>query len=454
MSMLGFIDYLIILVYFLALLILGWRVARREDKEGFLMGNRKIGVGSLNATLSASLTGGSYLAVFVAFVYLMGASAIWLFVSASVGLLVFIPFALRLKREGDRKGHYTLLDYFSGRWNKFNLIFSAVLLLVFFFFLIVAETIIEGKAFSLIVEFPYWISVILCSTVVFFYVVLGGFKSDVKTDVFQYIFIFLILFVGVFLFSQNRDVKFDFNVLSAGITSIIGFILVGILGIFVSADVWWRAYASKDEKTIKKGFVFAAISFFAVGVIMTIVALILKNSYPLIDPNSSLIYGFSMLPAGLIGLGLIAIISASMSTIDTCLLVSSMFISKDILGRTGKLSKKDLIKYMKRTIIGLFVLGTILAIFLSNLVFVIYNSFNFALILAPAVVGSILFNLKNKAISLSLILGTISAVTLIIINQLSAEMLIVPFVVSVIGLIIGQVIFKRVRWTRHGRPYL
>lgn len=441
--MIGLVDYAFILVYFLALLFLGWKVSRKEDTDDFLVGNRSIRAGSLNATLSASLTGGSYFAVFVAFVYLMGASAIWLVISASIGLLVFIPFALKLKREGDKNGYYTLLDYFSHRWSRFNLVFSAALLLSVYFCLIISETIIGGKAFSIIIGLPYWISIIICSSVVFFYVVLGGFKSDVKTDLFQYIFIFLILFIGAFLLIDNKNVALDFNVLSAGILSIIGFILIGVLGIFVSADVWWRAYAARDEKSIKKGFVSAAISFFVVGIIMTVIALILKQAYPDVDPNNSLIYGFSLLPAGLIGIGLIAIISASMSTIDTCLLVGSMFVSKDIFGRYRNLSKDELIKYMRRTIIVLFIIGTVLSIFLSDLVFVIYNSFNFALILAPPVVGAILFNLKNKAVSLSLILGTLSAIVLIIINQLSADMLIVPFVVSVVGLIIGQIIFRR-----------
>lgn len=406
--MIGYFDLLVIVIYFIALLIIGIRVSVREDNEGFIIGNRRVGAGSLNATLSASLTGGSYLAVYVAFVYLMGASALWLVVSVSIGLLVFIPFAVKLKREGDKKGHYTLLDYLSDRWGRANLVISAVLLLLIYFCLIVSETIIGGKTFSLIVGFPYWASVIICSFIVFFYVILGGFKSDVKTDVFQYIFIFLILFAGAFLFMGNRSIQFDINVFSAGIPSIAGFILVGILGIFVSADVWQRAYAAKDEGAVKKGFVLAALSFFVIGVIMTIIALILKNSFPEIDPNNSLIYGFSSLPTGLLGIGLIAIVSASMSTIDTCLLVSSMFVSRDIISHYGNISKEQLIKYMRISIIILFMMGTILALLLSDLVFVIYNSFNFALILAPAVVGSILFNIKRGAITLSLILGIIS----------------------------------------------
>jgi len=103
------IDLILIIAYFIIVLLIGWRTSRKEDNRGFLVGNRQIGTAGLNATVSASLTGGSAIAAYIALLYLWGFSAFWIFIGACVGLLVFIPFAAKIKKEGDAQGYLTML---------------------------------------------------------------------------------------------------------------------------------------------------------------------------------------------------------------------------------------------------------------------------------------------------------------------------------------------------------
>ena len=103
------IDLILIIAYFIIVLLIGWRTSRKEDNQGFLVGNRQIGTAGLNATVSASLTGGSAIAAYIALLYLWGFSAFWIFIGACVGLLVFIPFAAKIKKEGDAQGYLTML---------------------------------------------------------------------------------------------------------------------------------------------------------------------------------------------------------------------------------------------------------------------------------------------------------------------------------------------------------
>ncbi|MEK6928689.1 MAG: hypothetical protein AABW65_01900, partial [Nanoarchaeota archaeon] len=417
--MLTSLDLILVVVYFITVLFIGWKVSRNEDNEGFLIGNRQVSTASLNATVSASLTGGSALAAYVAFLYLWGISAFWIFIGVAVGILAFIPFAIKIKKEGDIKGHYTMLDFLNEKFGKGNIIIAAGLLMLMFIAIILAEMIIGGKVFALVTGLPYWLSIIISSVVILIYVYLGGVKSDIRTDLFQYLMFFLLLVIGFMLFQKTSIDTAQLNILSIGVVQIIGLIIMGIFIIFVSADVWQRAYSAKDIKTLKMGFTYAALSYLLVGIIISVIGLIIKSNFPNINPNDAMIHGFSQLPAGLLGIGLIAILAAAMSTIDTGLIVGSLFVSRDIISRYKQTSKKELIRLTRIFIISLSLLTTILAMFTDNLVFVIYNMFNFALILAPAVTFSFFFDLKKKAIMWSLILGIISAIILVSFGQIT-----------------------------------
>ena len=441
--MLADIDLILIIVYFIAVLFIGWKVSRNEDNEGFLIGNRQVSTTSLNATVSANLTGGASFAAYIAFLYLWGISAFWIFIGVAIGILAFIPFAVKIKKEGDIKGHYTMLDFLNERFGKLNTIIAAGLLMIMFITIILAEMIIGGKVFALVTGLPYWLSVIISSLVIFIYVYLGGVKSDVRTDLFQYLMFFLLLIIGFMLFQKTSIDTTQLNIFSIGAVQIIGMIIMGIFIIFVSADVWQRAYSAKDVRTLKKGFTYAAFSYLLLGVVISIIGLIIKSNFPNINPNDAMIHGFSQLPAGLLGIGLIAILAATMSTIDTGLIVGSLFMSRDIISRYKQTSKEELIRLTRIFIIVLCLLTTIIAIFTDNLVFVIYNMFNFALILAPAVTFSFFFNLKKRAIMWSLILGIISAIILVSINQITPDVTVIPFFISLIVLGIAQKIFKK-----------
>ena len=436
--MLKSLDLVLIITYFIIVLFIGWRSSRKENNQGFLVGNRQVGILSLNATVSASLTGGSAIAAYIALLYLWGFSVFWIFIGASIGLLVFIPFATKIKKEGDVQGHLTLLDFTYKKFGRRNTTLAASLFLVVFLMIILAEMIIGGKIFSVVTGFPYWLSVIICSLVIFVYIYLGGVKSDIKTDLFQYAAFFFLFIIGFNLLKTTTLSTLQFDFFSMGAVQIIVAVIMGILGVFVSADVWQKIYAAKNVDSVRKGFFYAAISFLIVTFFITIIGLIIKVNFPNVNPNDAMIAGFSSLPSGLLGLGIIAILAATMSTIDTGLIVSSLFISRDIISRYKTISEEKLVKLTKLFIVVLWLFATGVAILTGNLVFVFYNLFSFILILAPAVVCSFFFNLKKRAIQYSLLIGILSALMLAFSGNITSDYIVLPFFVSLIILGIAQ----------------
>ena len=110
MTQLLTIDYVLIAIYFLVLLYIGYKVSRKQKDEDYLIGERKISTFGTMATVNASKTG-SILMIFVALVYLWGISAIWYFIGMMIGIFIFIPFAMKLKDNSNQR-FYTLADYF------------------------------------------------------------------------------------------------------------------------------------------------------------------------------------------------------------------------------------------------------------------------------------------------------------------------------------------------------
>ncbi len=95
-------DLILIFAYFIALLLIGYFTSRKQKEEDYLIAERKLGTFSTMATVNASKTG-SILMTFVALTYIWGFSAIWYFIGVVVGVLLFIPFSLKLKENSKQK---------------------------------------------------------------------------------------------------------------------------------------------------------------------------------------------------------------------------------------------------------------------------------------------------------------------------------------------------------------
>ena len=109
-------DFALIFAYFIILILIGYFSSRKQKEEDYLIAERKLGAWSTMATINASKTG-SILMIFVALAYVWGIAALWYFIGMVVGVLVFLPFALKLKEKAGEK-YYTLADYFKYNYGK------------------------------------------------------------------------------------------------------------------------------------------------------------------------------------------------------------------------------------------------------------------------------------------------------------------------------------------------
>ena len=438
-------QILLVISYLLACLLIGLISFRKKSEENFLIANRNVKIIPLVATLCAGFVGGGVLVTFTALAFEYGISSIWMFVGAALGLFIFPSFiGKKLKPLADEKEFHTMPDYLYHKFGKRCGIVSAIIIFIMFIALLLVQFIAGGKLLSTISGWPYISSVLVMGTIIFLYLMLGGFSSVVKTDLFQ--FFVMITLIFVLIISFNSPIKLNsgqYNLISVGIGQIVGFSLIGLMALLISADVWQRAYASASKKTLKLGFYLAGIVLLLFGLAISIIGIVAKNNFPLIESQDALYYGFlHLLPSSVLGIALIFIFASIMSSADTFAFVTSMNISKDFLFQFKKITRDQLVKTTRITIFLLILFSIITAIFVQNIIEVVFSVMAIGLALAPAVIGSFIWNLKEKAVFYSILLGLISALGLIFVGYITPETSVITLPVSLVVLILGQIIYK------------
>ena len=98
-------DLVMVVIYILLCLAIGFLASRRAKISEFLIAGRKLGPFRFISTYVASAVGGGTLVAYTAFVYKFGISALWGFVAYCLTIWLFLYYAKRLRKEGPGAGH-------------------------------------------------------------------------------------------------------------------------------------------------------------------------------------------------------------------------------------------------------------------------------------------------------------------------------------------------------------
>jgi len=440
--MLSNLDFALIFFYFAILILIGYFSSIRQKEEDYLIADRKLGSWSTMATINASKTG-SVLMIFVALTYVWGIAALWYFIGMVVGVLLFIPFSVRLK-EHSKERFYTLADYFKYNYGKKIAAIVSILTIVLMFGYLVLNLMAGTKIFVFFSGWPFWLCSIIMIFIVLIYILMGGFKAVVKTDILQYISMIVILgLLALTLFQGSIIPVSEWNFFKADVGTMVGFFLVGILFPFAMPDMWQRVYASKNKKTLKRGIFLSAVIYALFALLLGLVALTVKVKFPGVDPDLALIYGFgNLLPSGLLGLATILLFAAIMSSIDTYIFTGASATIQDF----SDWDKKRTIRSIRKVIFLFAILATLISILIKDLVISSYIFVSIVLMLAIPVLATWI---KKSIKQNTLIIGTLIAVFVVIFllmyfslfaGGISPTLAIIALGASIIGLFIGGIV--------------
>lgn len=204
----------------------------------------------------------------------------------------------------------------------------------------------------------------IISVIVIFYTAIGGQLSVVKTDKLQLWIIFLgvICCFAYLYFGAGGDTQSvlenvtPVNENYGAINLFSQFFVIG--GVyFLGPDIMSRNFISKDGRTAKKAAAWAGLLLFVFSLVITFIGMWMRyNVTPEeIGEGSVLMYAISLLPKPVAILLVFGLLSAIVSSTDTCIINASSILIKDIV-------KKESVKNVRWAVVILGGISLLLAL--------------------------------------------------------------------------------------------
>ncbi len=332
------LDFIILIGFFAALLIIGLYVKRvnETDSENYLLSGRNLSL-PLFIFTSVSTWYGGILGV-GEFSYRYGIAS-W-FTQGLPYYLFAIIFAFFFAKKIREAALVTIPDKLKNTFGESTAMLGAVLIM----FLVSPAPYILMIAVILKYLFavPIWLGLIVALLISISYLLKGGYRSDIITDVFLFFVMFIGFAITLFFLYKN----FGGTALLAANLPEKHFELRGNLSWF-QVFVWYlialwtiadpgfhqRTNAAKDSSVAVKGILFSVILWFAFDFLTTSVGLYSRALVPKLD-NAVFAYpalADNFLVEGIRGLFFAGLFATIISTSNSVFFLSGTTLGKDIL---------------------------------------------------------------------------------------------------------------------------
>lgn len=393
------IKMILLVAFFLVMIAVGIYSRRHAmSVDGFVLGGRSVG-----PWLTAFAYGTSYFSavVFVGYAgqfgWKYGIASTWIGLGNAIigSLMAWVVLGRRTKVMSQHLNSRTMPDFFGARFGSKPLKIAASAI-VFIFLVPYTASIYNGlsRLFEMAFHVPYHYCVIAMAVFTGVYVILGGYMATAINDFIQGIIMLIgiIAVIGAVLSGQGgfleavrkmAEIPSDVPVTMGqpgAFTSFFGPDPLNLLGVVIltSLGTWGlpqmvgKFYAIKDEKSINTGTVISTLF----AVVISGGCYFLGGFGRLFDDPA--IYGedgavvydsivphmLSSLSDILIGIVVVLVLSASMSTLASLVLTSSSTLTLDFLKDNvlKKVEDKKLVRIMQALIVFFIAISVIIAL--------------------------------------------------------------------------------------------
>lgn len=469
------IKLCMLIVFFATMVAVGLYSRKHASSvDGFVLGGRNAG-----PWLTAFAYGTSYFSavVFVGYAgqfgWKYGVASTWIGIgNALIGsFLAWSVLGRRTRVMTQHLNAKTMPDFFEKRYGSKSLKIVASMI-VFIFLIPYTASIYNGlsRLFGMAFDISYTVCVIAMAVFTGVYVILGGYMATAINDFIQGIIMLAGIVVVIVMvlngqggfyeaISSLAEIEADAttSILTSGAyVSFFGPDPVNLLGVIVltSLGTWGlpqmigKFYAIKDEKAIRTGTVIS--TFFAIIVsggcyFLGGFARLFDNS-ELYDETGAIVYDtiipymLSTLPDIIIGVVVVLVLSASMSTLSSLVLTSSSTLTLDLVkGNIIKeMKEKQTIVFMQVMIVVFIVISVLIALnpttFIAQLMGISWGALAGAF-LAPFLYGLYWKRVTKWAVWASFITGVGITVSNMMFSYIAS-----PINAGAIAMIVGLIV--------------
>jgi len=388
------------------IVVIAFTAKKNLSLDGFLLGGRKVG-----AWMSALSYGAGYFSAVIIVGYAgkigwnVGLSAIWCGIgNALVGsFLAWKLLAKPTRVMGERLDVKTLPGFFEKRYN--SKVLKVLASLIIFVFLIPYSASVYkglGNMFSAAFGFDYTWTVIGIALLASVYLFAGGYKATAITDFIQGIIMLGgVAAIVIYILKAAGGVSEGLNLLgTVGIGGegfntlwppagqwvfLFSIVILTSLGVFGLPQMIHKFFAIKDTESIKRATVISTVFALVVAggvyfagsfgrVVMTkilgaegsITDFISEKGVDMIMPTILSDSTVVMIPEIMLGLFVVLLLSASISTLTALVLSSSSVITLDLIGTVAPKMKKETSVWTMRALCIVFVVLSLAINFLMQ----------------------------------------------------------------------------------------
>ncbi|MFB7639668.1 sodium:solute symporter [Peribacillus butanolivorans] len=454
----GNLDLVVISVYFAILIGVGILGSfKAKTSEDYVLAGRNLGMFMYFGCLAAVILGGASTIGTARLGYEYGVSGIWLVAMLGIGItllgLFFSDKILNLRVM-------TISEYLSKRFNKEAGFLSAIVSSLYALMVTVTQIIGMGSILNVLLNWNLTLSMFVGGGLVLFYTVLGGMWSVTMTDVIQ----FVVMTVGIFfimlpmsiskvggLASLENQLPAGFlSISNIGVDRIFQYFLLFALGMVVAQDIWQRISTAKTKEIAKKGTIFAGIYSVFYGITISVIGICTFIYLPSLEDSQTTFVSMALaiLPTGVLGLIVAAVVSALMSTASGTLLAASTLITNDIIKTLSNKQMSDgtylLVSRIVTGIVGL--ISIIIAVWVQDILIAMDIAYSLLSggIFVPVLLGLFWPKATSKA-TICAIVGSmlVIIISLIIEGSTSTHPIIYGIVTSFLILVPGSLLGQR-----------
>ncbi len=340
------VDYIIfILITMSTFVFVIWGNLKKksptDESENFLdlmLMGRKLTLPMFTATLVATWYGGIFGVSQIAFNY-----GVFNFLTQGIfWYITYFIFAFFIIKKISHYEAMTLPDLIGQMFGPKSEKIAAILNV--FNLIPIAYTISIGLLIKMLFGVPLQFSIVIGILFVMSYSFIGGFRSVVYSDIFQF-FVMVISVCMVFVLSFTKfgfgvfDTLPDYYFHPLSTFSLTETLVWGMIALstLVDPNFYQRCFAAQDFKTAKKGILIATAIWIVFDICLTFGAIYAKAMIPEADPEYGyFLYALQLLPEGLRGLFLAGICATVLSTLDSYIFLAGSTIAYDLVPKRLK----------------------------------------------------------------------------------------------------------------------
>ncbi|MDI3325444.1 sodium/solute symporter [Pontibacterium granulatum] len=335
------IDVIIVLAYLALMILCGFISMKRASgsTSQYLVAGRSLPFWVFFPCLAAVILGGGSTFGSASKAYQYGLSGAWPTLMFGLGV---VAIGLFLARKLARLRVYTLSEMLERRYAHGTRYVSAVVSSFYTVMIAVVQIVALGTVLKALLGWDMNTAIVVGGLITMVYTMMGGMIAITVTDVVQ----FVLMTIGILILIPTGVDKVGgweelvaqvppefFSMTNVSGERMLAYVLLLFLGIMIGQEIWQRMFTAKTEDIAQKGALAAGGFSIFWGLSMGICGILAYVLVPGLENSSEALPQLVMevLPVGVSGIVLAALMSALMSTVDSTVLGAATLVTNDLL---------------------------------------------------------------------------------------------------------------------------